>query len=326
MKKILIVICCLAFVPGCSFDAAEEEQISPNLRARVLMWREAVESGEVDRALHLAADICGDARLSPVNPKYSKLLEANGISSGYLTAGFNRFDFQLWEHAFAFKKIAEDIAGSQEDPSAAVSALFEEVRGGLEPRALALEKILWPYTVWKYGRGLCDRQAWVLCELAYQLGFETQIVYLRDPDTLISPHTIAEIRKGNMVWTADPYAGGLFEAVSAREIAEDPGLAASVWPGRESWRKAAAAPAFWLPAYPQDYCERNQVLQDKVRTILGGDAPRFGEPPSMRLENYLHLAGGESGGFPYGFWFWPVRLLSYQMIRKHAEEEPESGG
>jgi len=65
---------------------------------------------------------------------------------------------------------------------------MQQVEKGAAPKG----SILWPYTIWQSKKGKCDQQSWVLCELAYQLGYETQIVYLRDPNTLISPHTICE--------------------------------------------------------------------------------------------------------------------------------------
>lgn len=159
----------------------------------------------------------------------------------------------------------------------------------------------------------------MLSELAYQLGYDTQIVYLRDPETLISPHTICEIRKDDEVWVADPYINELLEDVSIADLAEDPQFAESLWPDREDYQEGITQPVFWLPAFPQDYCLRNQELQKKIQAVLGDRAPRFGESPIDRLRRYLSLLDEGERDYPYNFWFYPFRLLRAQIMRASKE-------
>jgi len=288
------------------------------LNERVLRWREAVEAGDVKTAVQSARDIVGTIQPSSLPPRYEKLCRKNGVDPEFLKTDFNALDFQLWKHALFFHKLVYQIAADTHDEQSEIEALLAAVRKRIEPVEPQKENILWPYTIWQLQKGVCDRQAWVLCELAYQLGYEAQIVYLRNPNTLVSPHTVCEIRKERNTWVADPYSGRLLPDVSVADIAADRRLAASTWPEREDWQKAVSKSAYWLPAYPQDYCKRNQELYSEVKAVLGESCPRFGESPEDRLNRYLSLTSREDRLFPYRFWFYPFRLLNKQMaaVRK----------
>lgn len=241
----------------------------------VTEWQEAVKAGATSTAMQLATKICGNMPSYTLQPAYlrlcNRLCKENDINPKYLDAGFDAWDFRYWRDAFAFKKLGHRIvseAGKNND--APIFALFTAVRKHIKSSEPPNGNILWPYTIWQLRKGLCDQQAWVLCELAYQLGYETQIVYLRDLKTLTSPHTICEIRKGNKKWVADPSSGKLLPNISVADLATDTQLAASTWPDRKDLQEAIKKTDYYLPAYPQDYCQRNQVLQQKARrTYIG---------------------------------------------------------
>ncbi len=315
----------LLLVLGCGTDAPNERKETEELSRRVTQWHEAVEAGAASAAVQLATEICGSIPSSPLQPAYLRLCKENGINPDYLEAGFNVWDFQSWRHAFFFKKLAHRIVSEAEEDHPPISALFTAVRGRIEPLEPPKGNILWPYTIWHLKKGVCDRQAWVLCELAYQFGYETQIVYLRDPKTLVSPHTICEIRKGNEKWVADPYSGKLLPNVSVADLAADTQLAASTWPDKNDWQEAIKKSAYWLPACPQDYCQRNQLLRHKVQRILGEHCPRFGQFPADRLNKYVSLTRQKDRSFPYQFWFYPFRLLRSQMAMTMNRKVREQG-
>jgi len=159
-----------------------------------------------------------------------------------------------------------------------------------------------------------DRQAWLFSELAYQLGFETQIVYLRNPKTKVSPHTICEIRKDGKVWTVDPFTGTILKNTSVSDISDSIELKKKMWPSRPDWQTAANDPVFYTPSYPQAYASRNQILYNKLKPVLGDYCPRFGEPPLERQKKYLILVKNLKNNDIYNFWFFPFRLLHFEMV------------
>ncbi len=279
---------------------------------------ESVRTGEMNKAIKIASIIYESTpnyKLSQKNiphPIYVKLCKRSKVNPKYLTNDFNILDFQYWRDSLFFYDLARKITVDKNSDNDKIQALFDEVSNKIKPTALPKGHILWPTVIWDLKKGLCDRQAWVLCELAYQLGFETQIVYLREPKTLISPHTICEIRKGQKTWIVDPFAGELLEEVSVSDFKKDSKLAISTWSNKK-WGDAISNAGLLLPAYPQDYCHRNQVLSSVVARYTMNKSFRFGENPKDRLEKYLELTDDEGKKYPYQFWDYPFRLLKDQI-------------
>jgi hypothetical protein len=297
-------------------------------------WLAAVRAGEAEGALALAAQICRQEGSKPPGRfgaavhggRYAKLLESAGLAPRYLDVGFNAWDFRLWSDAVFFHDAAREIAGEKAEP---LPALFKAVTEQLRGEEGEDEQVPWPRRVWERGYGLCDRQAWVLAELAYQSGWEPQIVYLHDPETKVSPHTVCELRRGGEVAFADPLFGKLLAGRSVADVAADAGLAARLWPKRPKLVAAVTDCIWWTPAYAQDYCVRNQLLQDRLRSKLGAECPRFGEDPMARLTRYHELAGDTDGAGPshrMRLWFYPVRLLAGELRREAVRRGEESGG
>lgn len=308
----------LLLILGCGTDAPNERKETEKFSRLVTEWQEAVKAGATSTAMQLATKICGNMPSYTLQPAYlglcGKLCKENDINPKYLEAGFDAWDFQYWGDAFVFKKLAHRIVSEADEDNSPIFALFTAVRKHIKSLEPPNGNILWPYTIWQLRKGLCDQQAWVLCELAYQLGYETQIVYLRNPKTLVLLHTICEIRKENEKWVADPSSGKLLPNISVADLAVDAQLAASTWPDRKDLQEAIKKTDYYLPAYPQDYCQRNQVLQQKARRILGENCPRFGQSPANRLNKYMLLTRQEDRPFQYQFWVYPFRLLRTQMV------------
>ena len=232
---------------------------------------------------------------------------------------------------YFFRKLARHVTEGRQDE---VRALYEAVRArvdGNEP-AGGPPVAHWPYYTWQSGHGLCDRQAWVLCELAWQLGYECEVVYLTDPETGKSPHTICEIRRApDRVWLADPYLGFLLPNVTAEMLADNADLMEQVWPDKPELHKAMQHCVRLTPAYPQSYCPRDQRLARRLCDALGDRAPRFGEDPVERLQRYeaLMQAGpGPAPRFPITLWQYPWRILLLDMAvrsgRVQGAERPGS--
>ena len=278
-------------------------------------WLSAVAAGDGEVAL-AAANRLVNRPVGLPNRRYVALGKSEGIRAAYFDRPFNRLDYQAWRHAYFFQQAAWKITGDRTDDITALQAAVVERVSPNEPQVQGA----WPYGIWQRGFGLCDRQAWVLCELAYQLGWETQIVYLRDPKTNASPHTLCELRKGaDRVWYADPYFKLLLPQKSVAQVAADERLLMDIWPDKENCRMAIKNCMFWTPAYPQDYRPLNQALYKRLSTVLKSRCPRFGIDPIERMKTYRQLRApstGRSAKFPMALWVYPFRVLRADLLRE----------
>jgi len=277
-------------------------------------WLRAVERDDPEAAVALASRIVDASRLPPVSDAYVEFARREGLRRAYLEGPFNAWDHRLWRRAWFLRDLARRLAA--EEPDDEVGALFRAVTGRVRGVKDEASGAPWPERVWERGKGLCDRQAWLLCELAWQRSFETQIVYLRNLEKKTSPHTICEIRRGEDVWFADPYRRVLLPGRSVESVALDAELVKKIWPDRPDFREAIRSCVLWTPAYAQDYCPRNQRLARRLREVLKDRCPRFGDDPDARLARYKKLRGTPLEGapeFPMGRWFYPLRLLRAEL-------------
>ncbi|MDP6438341.1 MAG: hypothetical protein QGH74_01785 [Candidatus Brocadiia bacterium] len=291
-------------------------------------WLEAVAGDDMLTALALAEEIAGGEAGEEVHPFYLEIARRESFRETFFSGSFDGWDYQRWRHALFFHSLAREITAGRGDE---IEALFSAVRERIdrEEDLSAPPEALWPYRVWQRGYGVCDRQVWVLSELATQLGYETQVLQLRDPQTGVSPHTVCEIRKGrDQVWLADPYLNVLLPGTSAESLAADPARLQSVWPGKDALHAAMAGSEMFTPAFPQDYRPRNQRLARRLREVLGEQCPRFGEDPAERMRRYyglLELTTGAEPRFKMIFWGFPWWTLRVDMFLRGGGAEPSAG-
>ncbi len=65
----------------------------------------------------------------------------------------------------------------------------------------------WPSEVMLRGYGACDRSAWVFASLARQVGFPAYLVVLHDPESDLSPHTLAGVLRRGRLLLFDTFYG-----------------------------------------------------------------------------------------------------------------------
>jgi hypothetical protein len=275
----------------------------------------AVEAGDSATAIALAEKICPPGDWGQCDPRYAPFFQRNGLDKSFLEGPFNSYDFGRWHYAHCLKQLSGRLTGGNPDN---IEALYHAVVARVESKDDDKDAgFPWPWRIWERGYGLCDRQAWVLCAMAYQCGWETQIIYLIDPRSGQSPHTICSMRKGlGLVYVADPNQKFLMPQKSVDDILADRNLLDSLWPQRPEFRAALANCVFWTPSYPQDYCPRNQRLWQKLKPVLGDRCPRFGADPIGRLQTYAHLRQLTHPGAQLKDmrpWDYPIRLLAEQM-------------
>ena len=311
---LVIFLVCIAFwISNIFFPSKSNKQDELEEHSKQLI--DSLRSRNISLGVAVAKKICTDIpKLLP--PKYmTELFENNGIQLGFINEKYNKWDFIYWYNAIYFFNIAKALTEHDKvkNDYSTLKILFDAVHNRIEPILMPSNCIPWPYNAWNIKKGLCDRQAWLLSELAYQLGYETQIVYLIKPKTLISQHTICEIRKGDRVWTADPFTGILLANISISDVRDSEKLKKKMWPDKPALRLAVNESIFFTPSYPQAYAPRNQLLYVKLKYIFKEYFPRFGEPPIMRQKKYLMLTGNKKDKFRYKFWFYPFRLLRIEM-------------
>ena len=335
IKTFLTLSLCVSMINLYAQDATTgaTETISKKIKkSSEQKWLEAVSQGKKDVAIKLASEIVNteDLKDEPHSP-YIFFAEKENIKKDFFKAPFNQWDFKLWYDACFFKRIADQeksIINKQkvtDKNNALFGILFRTVVNRIKPIEKKYALIPWPSEVWIRKFGVCDRQSWLLSELAYQAGFDVQIVYLINPESGISPHTICEVLiqddNGNVTRSvADPFSKVLLKGKSVSDLAVDKELMKKIWPENKiehkEWWKALPNSIFWTPSYPQDYCSKNQMLYRKLSAKLGSACPRFGEDPNRRMLRYKKLTNGNKG-FKMGLWHYPFRLLKRELEVNH---------
>jgi len=282
-------------------------------RALAEQWLAAVAADDAGLAVELARKLAPETEGDVPADEYLVLAKDNGVPREFFTQSYNKWDYQLWRHAFLFQQLARAIDCDNPDD---VRKLFDAVVKRIEPREQKTHRAPWPYEIWRRRWGVCDRQSWVLCELAYQRGWQTQVVYLIDAKG-VSPHTVCELRRpGGEVWFADPFRKVLLPEMSVDAVAADDKTLLEIWPDRPDFRAAIQGSIFRTPSYPQDYCGRNQRLHERLVAILGNRCPRFGEDPARRMRRYSDIRSKQAPGkkeFRMDVWFYPFRLLWHEL-------------
>lgn len=181
-----------------------------------------------------------------------------------------------------------------------------------------------PYFIWQRGYGVCDRQCWVLCELALQLGYDTRIVWLINPENGLSPHTICEIRKPGFSAVADPYKNIYLPDMDIATLANNLELLKKIWPEQPLWWTAIRGAKLMIPASAQDYCPRNQQLYKIIHKTLGVKCPRFGADPKVRMEYFDSLVDDSEkkyNSFPRGLYGYPLVCFRNLLVLKQKSKK-----
>jgi hypothetical protein len=288
-------------------EIGNSEKSNPeSVESRVVEeWISSVLYGDMNKSIASAASLLRDHSDFPIPRKYLRLAERAGINKSFFSSSFNFWDYHLWRSAHFFKNLPD---------TSNIKKIFSMVRMRIKSREANHPRAPWPYWIWKRGYGVCDRQSWVFCEIAYQLGWETQIIYLRNPETGISPHTICEIRREGQAWLADPLHGILINKSFVNVLDSRIDL----WPEYPSLGNALSSCISWTPSFPQEYCSRNQRLHHVLKRRLGDRCPRFGVPPEDRLACYKTLirkTEGKAPPYPMELWIYPFRLLKMDIVR-----------
>lgn len=96
----------------------------------------------------------------------------------------------------ALQRVADQAAGVGNDEQRALNLLDEILRiGNLDPGSAVIDDD--PAGTLIRGWGYCDSIAMAFVQVAERMGFQGQLVFLQNPDTGTSPHTLATLKLGD---------------------------------------------------------------------------------------------------------------------------------
>lgn len=314
--KFIISIIFLVLVTGCSEKETEKplvekppvSQPKKNTKEDVIKFWQLVAQGELDNVLNLANSLIKE-NSGKVDDYYKSLFKQEGIKETFLSRkNFNEVDAFFWLQAQQFNQISLDVR-IKSDKSKLIKSIYSLVREKILKKGNGADISAYPMHIWQRGFGVCDRQAWVFCEIAYQLGANTSVIYLMDPEKGVSPHTICEIEYEGTHYIIDTLYDKFLPEKTFADLTD--AVIREVWNDRpelfDTFKKAVRQ----IPSMPTDYSERNQRLSARL-----GKSIRFGEPP----QNRYHFWKGVSPNMDTRFWGYPIRLLKVMKFYQDAEK------
>ena len=314
--KLLILIFLILFVSGCT-EKEEEKTVTPKkenapqtqstdpAKEAIKFWQH-IAQGEVDMAITLANTLV-KTHSGKVDPFYLSLLKEEGIKESFLQRQkFNKVDAFFWHQAQYFKSLTREIISSPKDP---IESLYDMTVNKIQSKGEAQDVGVYPFHIWQRGFGACDRQSWAMCELVYQLGGKASIIYLRDPVTKVSPHTICEVIFKDKHYIIDILnkkflTGTKFTDLTKEKITE-------VWHEKPKLHNTFDQAVRLIPAMPIDYTERNQRLNARLGKLI-----RFAEPP----QNRYHFWKGIYPEMDIRFWDYSLRILKNTQFYQDNEK------
>ena len=281
---------------------------SEDANKEVIEFWKLITKQEVDKAVNLANSLVKE-NSGEVAGFFKDLFKKEAVKETVLSRkAFNKVDAFFWTQAQYFKSKVNDAIAKNEDKEDA-KILYDLVVEKVKPQSEAQDVGSYPIHIWERGFGACDRQSWAYCELIYQLGGNASIIYLRNPDTLESPHTICEVVLNGKHYVVDILnkkflADTKYSDLSLEKIKE-------IWKEVPDIHNTFAKHVRLIPAMPIDYSERNQRLNARL-----GKHIKFGEPPQNRFHFWKKVYPKDD----IRFWGYPIRILQFTKFYKDEEK------
>lgn len=196
-----------------------------------------------------------------------------------------------------------------------------------------------PLDIMQRGYGLCDRSAWVLVTLADQAGYPGDIFYLRNPETLVSPHTVALIFLQGKWVMFDTYYGIVFHTEDGKTLAglndliNNPSLTHTQSSYKKELSRCIAKGIVWIPVEAEAGLPKMQLVQRMLNKFLP-------QPPKIYHDIYEELCftlktlqgytpgtaslslpfKGKGKSYEVNVWFYPFRLRIYYAQGAFSQE------
>lgn len=192
-----------------------------------------------------------------------------------------------------------------------------------------------PLDIMLRGYGYCDRSAWVFATLADQAGYRAGIFYLRDPDTLVSPHTVAIIFLEEKWVVFDTYSGIHFkkqdgEFTGLNDVMSEPSITHHIPRYKEYWSKCFEKGYVWIPVEAEGGLPKMQLIEE-ILNEFSLQPPKVYHNPAEELAFSIGSLQGAvpstlSVNLPFkiknylvDIWFYPFNLRFYYMTGEFNE-------
>ena len=305
-----LIICAFANLNG-------KKDISPDDACK--LWIESMEKQDMEGAVRAAISIVGDVEISssPNSPIYESCLKTSkdlGINKYFFqTKSFNILDFQIWDSAFSFKKIADGIEA--QDSEGKAKAIYELVSSHIKNGENG--KLDWPMEILERGTGSCDRQAWVCLNIAKQAELDAVLLIFHNPDTGESPHTVCLILGDNgQSFLLDTFTHKFSPCRISELKTSNSDLSLKLYSDSETYRKSLPFCDLVYCAEPQNFCMKNQELQKKLKATLGNKRiPIFAtnqDTVFKSIEEKIKKSN-DNKACPVAFWCYPIELTKIQL-------------
>ena len=275
-------------------------------RASVLFYK-ALANADAKTAITIANSL--DFTPTKIDKTYKELFNQCGMTDDFLVAPkFTILDFLYWQQVWLFKEESRKLAKDLQVDEDIIRKCYDKVRERISGEFEGPDPTAYPIDIWRRKYGVCDRQSWVMCELAYQLGAEVFIIYFIDPKTKKSHHTICEILYNGEKYIVDPLYGKFLKGTHLRDIG--PEKLKIIWdeyPGLYGGLKQAR---IYSPSMPFDYTMRQQAMSIFLQGVTPEeDVMRFGERPEKRINHWPYQKGDN-----ILYWDFPIRMIGSSKI------------
>ncbi|MCM8538901.1 MAG: hypothetical protein NE328_01360 [Lentisphaeraceae bacterium] len=315
--KLFTILLSLLVVSSCSKspkenNAAEEKSNTSPVsktssgKAEIIEFWQLISQGKVESAIQnansLVTGVTGES-----DHFHKPLFKAEGVKETFLVRkNFNKVDAFFWHQAQFFKSFSKEALTSSKDP---VETFYDKVVANITLKRDVQDIGSYPFHIWQRGFGAGDRQAWVICELVYQLGGNASIIYLIDSETKVSPHTICEVVYNKKHYVIDIMNKKFLPDTKFTDLTPD--KIKEIWSDKPKLHNTFEKAVRLIPSMPIDYTERNQRLNARLGKII-----RFGEPP----QNRYHFWKGIYPSMDIRFWEYPIRILKNTNFYIDAEK------
>ncbi|WDE95934.1 hypothetical protein PQO03_09425 [Lentisphaera profundi] len=332
-KVFLKVLFCMSLFISCKqevepkFDTTKQQQTEEIVESvlteqelKLQKFYEYLLLGKNDKALAQVNEISLVEQDFAIQEKtYDALFKEFSLDKTFYEASkFTELDLFYWVQSLFFKKQVNKVVQSLKKDQDPIKALYDLVNERVKDKGPSSDKGAFPLHIWQRAFGVCDRQSWVMCELAYQLGADVYIIYFVEEDTGISKHTICQISYQGRQYLIDPLYKKFLADVHWNDLDEE--KAAKIWSEHPYLADDIKKAEILLPSMPHDFSRRQQVLAKKLQKIIPKDILfRFGEDPKLRSARWPYLTGQD-----YFYWDYPHRLMTGMFIyRKLYPEKNE---
>ena len=275
-----------------------------------------------------------------IDRSVSSILRRYKLIPGEITRkSYDINDISYIQRCIKYNETAINIIRGRKAEQERILALFDWVYRNISIATPGEDYPALPLDLMLRGYGCCDRSAWIFATLAEQIGYHSNIFYLRDPETMVSPHTVALILMNDKWVVFDTYTGIYFrkngEPAGLKDITEKPSLTHHVPKYREYWSKCFDKGSIWVPVEAEASLHRMQLVQELAGQFLPY-SPKIYHNPVRKLLFTLKTLNTKMpstrridlpfkiGNNPIDIWFYPFKLRLHYLsgefggsVKKH---------